>query len=553
MTAKRGVGKNRFLELAPWAIVSSVVILVILLIAMAFRSLHRGRDMMEQALLSEALTLANSIEAMCNCGVIHNVHPHALMPLFGEISKLPGVLYVMIVKADGTIVAAGKPERVDRKIPFNPPGPGSKWVGLKERMGMRAYEVTLHYRPMAGDKTPPDDLYFVLGLDPLPYETAIKRDFQFFVFMLAVMLLVGAAGMVSLWWVGRYHESLRSLADVEYLMSTLIEQIPVGFVLVDNKGVVERINRAAEALIDAEQGKAFSNCPGFADLWRNLQYGDNGRLDQEITISGNRTRKLHLMVNALRFETDTRSGYVFLITDVTKMRELESKLSRTRHLAAIGHLVTGLAHEIRNPLSSIKGFATVLAKRTASDEKNRYIAEVMIKEIDRLNGILYELLDFARTPNLKLDEVECRSLIEHALRVISRDLEQSKVKVTMDIEPPDLYINVDPNKMIQVFINLFLNALQAIGREGTIRVQARRDDEEAVIAISDTGPGIPEEALDKIFDPYFTTKPQGVGLGLANVRKIVEAHGGTVVAMNSPEGGASFIIRLPFSPGYEET
>jgi two-component system sensor histidine kinase HydH len=169
----------------------------------------------------------------------------------------------------------------------------------------------------------------------------------------------------------------------------------------------------------------------------------------------------------------------------------------------------------------------------------------MVQEVERLNRVVSELLDFARPTELHRQAYGCRELVEKSLRLIEGDAAHRGVKIEAKINPEDLQVEVDPDRFTQVLLNLYLNALQAMETGGTIRIDALRKGHWTLFSVVDSGKGISPEDLPHVFDPYFTTKPSGVGLGLANVHKFIEAHGGEIEVESSPGKGARFTIRLP--------
>ncbi len=228
-----------------------------------------------------------------------------------------------------------------------------------------------------------------------------------------------------------------------------------------------------------------------------------------------------------------------------KVAGLEKEVARQERLAALGTLAAGVAHEIRNPLSSIKGFATYFGAKFKAGTQDRELAEVMIGEVDRLNRVVTELLDLTRPSELRLAPVPVADLVQHALKLVEGDCHSRGITVQIrlaELEP----VLLDADRMLQALLNLFLNAIQAMPKGGTLTVSAQRTRDRLELRVTDTGTGIPAEDLDRIFDPYFTTKNQGTGLGLATVRTLVEAHGGQVRVTSEPGQSTQVVLDLPF-------
>lgn len=233
---------------------------------------------------------------------------------------------------------------------------------------------------------------------------------------------------------------------------------------------------------------------------------------------------------------------------------LEEEVRRKEKLAAIGSLAAGVAHEIRNPLSSIKGYATYFGQRFPEDSEDREAAQVMVREVDRLNRVITDLIGLSRPTDVHVEAVDVAAVAERALRLLRQDAESRNVRLRLETAPGLPPALLDGDRFSQALLNVCLNAIEAMpeGGELTLSLSSAPDGERVRIEVRDTGTGILSEDLARIFDPYFTTKGQGTGLGLATVHKIVEAHGGEVSvisrhhSMGRPSGTV-FRILLPLA------
>lgn len=227
-------------------------------------------------------------------------------------------------------------------------------------------------------------------------------------------------------------------------------------------------------------------------------------------------------------------------------QQLQEAMARKEKLMALGHLAAGVAHEIRNPLSSIKGLAKYFAERTPPGGEAQELALVMAKEADRLNRVVSELLELVRPAHLNYQPVDINALIHHSLQLVSQDAQSRGIELQFTPRLELTTIKADSDRLNQVLLNLYLNAMQAIGRDGVIHVSASEADRQRVkIVVKDSGKGMSDEELQAIFTPYFTTKADGTGLGLAVVQNIIEQHGGTIRAESQPGAGAIFTLWLP--------
>jgi two-component system sensor histidine kinase HydH len=250
-------------------------------------------------------------------------------------------------------------------------------------------------------------------------------------------------------------------------------------------------------------------------------------------------------------ENGTCSGAVIVIRDLREIKRLEEKVRRSEKLAAIGKLAAGISHEIRNPLSSIRGFAQFLRHALKDKPQEREYTEVMIKEMDRINRVVSDLLSFAGHDVVEPAPTDVTELVEHVIRLVEPETQEKKVEIHSSVVSGLDEIPLDAYKITQVLLNLILNALQ-FNNEGNIRVTAELDEENSqlIFQVEDDGPGIPPENKEKVFDPFFTTREKGTGLGLAIVHKIVESHRGEIWVDSPLPGkneGCRFTIAIPVS------
>jgi signal transduction histidine kinase len=234
------------------------------------------------------------------------------------------------------------------------------------------------------------------------------------------------------------------------------------------------------------------------------------------------------------------------------LRQAQEEARRAERLAALGQLSAGLAHEIRNPLGVIKGSAEILNQKLSSaDPLAKELSGYIYTDVNRLSALVSRFLDFARPSQLNLTPEDLPALLEKSLKTVAEQGATANVSIVRQYAAALPRAMVDIELCEQVFTNLLLNACEAMGDRGQITVRispVERTDgppREVAVEIADTGPGIPEEMREQIFNPFFTTKKTGVGLGLAIVSKIVDSHGGAVKLVSAPGEGACFRVTLP--------
>lgn len=227
--------------------------------------------------------------------------------------------------------------------------------------------------------------------------------------------------------------------------------------------------------------------------------------------------------------------------DLTHLKEMEERLKRTDRLAAVGQLAAGLAHEIRNPLASISGSVQLLMENAALGREDRHLMNIVVKEADRLNHLLQEFLVFARPSQPVKEWFKAAELVHELADLCAGDQRFSGIDVQRSC-PQDALLYGDRKQLRQALWNLLINAAEAMPMGGVLVFSY--DPSNQNLTVADSGAGVPAELRQKIYDPFFTTKDHGTGLGLATVHSIIEAHGGTLELENSIGGGAKFIIHL---------
>ncbi|OQY04482.1 MAG: two-component sensor histidine kinase [Desulfobacteraceae bacterium 4572_123] len=226
---------------------------------------------------------------------------------------------------------------------------------------------------------------------------------------------------------------------------------------------------------------------------------------------------------------------------------LEEALNRARHMSTLGEMTAGISHEIRNPLGIISSSAELLKKKMAMFDPANTIPDIIIEESNRLNNIITDFLNFAKPikPDLKICRVE--KIIDKNMAALAQQIQDKKYDIEVKYDDLIPEIMADFNMLYQAFLNILINAMQAMPEGGKIRIEIKADNNTVTIFFKDEGPGISEEILEKIWNPFFTTKSQGTGLGLGIVKNIIESHRGKINARNRSSIGAQIIIELPIS------
>jgi signal transduction histidine kinase/FixJ family two-component response regulator len=362
------------------------------------------------------------------------------------------------------------------------------------------------------------------------------------------------------------HESSGQPGTAEIELQNVIEWLEEGVILFDAQDNVRAVNTRFEQIagLAPEESGEFKTLDGliarlknhaveparFAERWREMARGIEGGVREELQMTFPAPRILERAARPVLDPIGRLLGRVEIYRDLTAQRVFHSKLLQTEKLAALGQMVSGVAHELSNPLTSILGYAHRLLARKDLPGRTEELRQIH-QEAERATAILRQLLLNARETLPERRPVSLNQIVQRAMDLQQFSLAAEKIRVEIDLDPALPFVQGDPGHLQQVLMNLVGNARQAIehhGRGGTIRLRTKRIGERRVLLeVADDGPGIPQAILARIFDPFFTTKPAGIGtgLGLAIVLSVVREHGGQVHVSSPPQGGAVFQIELP--------
>jgi two-component system, NtrC family, nitrogen regulation sensor histidine kinase GlnL len=359
-------------------------------------------------------------------------------------------------------------------------------------------------------------------------------------------------------------EAARPAPDERW--STLFENLEEGILAVDEEGRVTHMNQAAEQLTGCSRASAsgrshrrvFRQSPWVSQLLESVAAGRPGhiRAQGEVAIPWGRASLVLASASPLLDARGTRLGAVVALHDLTLQRSLETDQQRAQNLSQFGVLVAGLAHEIKNPLSGIRGAVQLLDVDLEPESRGREYVSLVLREVDRLTRLLEHLLDLGSPRPLEHVAVNVHQVIDHVLEVTGAAADREGISIHRLFDPSLPPVAGQPDPLTQVFLNLVQNAIQSLattagetGRRREIRVSSRMPRRRSRnrfirVEVEDTGPGIPSEIQPSLFSPFFTTKPKGTGLGLAISHRIVSDHRGTIRFESEP-GRTTFRVILP--------
>lgn len=355
----------------------------------------------------------------------------------------------------------------------------------------------------------------------------------------------------------------RELEDVKNVTESIIQSIGSGIIITGMDDHITYINKAGERILGYLKGDLIGR-PFAIFALREKQSIIHSILDSpdelDIRKEGWMKRKdgaefpVGFTINnhlSIRGET---IGKILIFRDLTKVYKIQEEMLRMDRLISLGRLASGIAHELRNPLAGIKTTAQALGEEMAQDDSKREYLNRITKEIDRLNDLLKTFFSFAKPQKLNLVQCHIKDIVDEIIPFLIREIAGQGIHFVESYHPQLLKIRMDKSQMHQVFLNLFLNAIQAMPNGGELKIEVSplatspfqgSKQNRTKVVISDSGKGIPPHLIPKIFDPFFTTKPKGVGLGLSIAYQIIKKHGGTIKADSQWEKGTSFVIILP--------
>lgn len=571
-------------EFPVWIFIGTVIILSPIFSYTTIDSINRQKKNTETLLSEKGAALIRSFEAGTRTGLLASPgDTRQLQKLLYETAQQPDIEYLLVANTDGRIIAhsnylytgvmlnllshnkkldlskIAESNALYKQIITTPDG---KSIFLMFRRFSPSGDpshrsiITLFNNNIIPkglmDSAEPDKV-IVVALDMSSIEEMRRIHFRDTVITGVFLLLAGLTGVIFMFMIQGYRSTRTTLSRIRVFSETLVENMPVGLVALDSNHIIVSSNQVAKTILpeirNGNGGLPVSALP--EELTRELLRlgNDTDIIESEIECRTTEGQPLPLEISAavLRDHDDELSGYICLFKDMTEEKALKKEVERSQRLASIGKLAAGVAHEVRNPLSSIKGFATYFKERYKTIPEDQEISDIMIKEVDRLNRVVGQLLEFARPVAVSLQPIEIEPFINNSIKLVELTANKHGVDINTAISTSVTQFPFDPDKISQVLLNLYLNAIDAMEHGGELNVSVTGPglNRRLNIQVCDTGTGIDKNDLAHIFDPYFTTKSSGTGLGLAISHNIIEAHNGEISIESIPGKGTIITISLP--------
>ena len=365
--------------------------------------------------------------------------------------------------------------------------------------------------------------------------------------------------------------------NIKNFLNNILENIYTGVIVIDNYGNITHFNRAAEMITgfnkDELLGKNYSilntenTIESRSALYTLSTRKESYHRQKNISTADNQEKSVEFSTTLLKNHEDKILGVVETFNDISEIKILQDRIMHVETLAALGEMSASVAHEIRNPLAGITGFAGLLDRQIPADDPKKNLVKSIIIGTTKLNDIISNLLTLTRPQKLNLTQINLSNFLHDLTDYFksSVPIGDKSINIKLDIDNKDTHIYIDMQLFQQIILNILKNACDAIESKGKITIKTRcnifepissilEDDEkneliklfsDVEISISDTGSGIPDEILQKVFNPFFTTKDEGNGLGLAICKKIIQLHKGDIHIQSQVGKGTTFIINLP--------
>ncbi len=353
----------------------------------------------------------------------------------------------------------------------------------------------------------------------------------------------------------RLAETQKSLDRIENIQRFIAESMDSGLITTDVKGNIIQWNRAATAILGKNEPQYLGRplryiWPDGALLMKQIAQDQNNqaRYTTKYRTPNGQEKILSISSFSVRDHKKRLIGHGLIFQDITAIKQQEALVERMRRLAALGEMGAGLAHEIKNPLASLSGAAQLLKEQQPISSQGSKLLDIIVRESKRLNKLTESFLMYARPQPRERTEVDIKQILTKVIEVLKQHPDLPNFKMGININHTGT-IFADPEQFHQVLWNLILNAAQALPEYGgKIKIYTEDKKDKVLLVVEDNGKGIEPEALKKIFNPFFTTNPDGHGLGMSVVHRIIETWKGTISIESTPDKGTKVIIEIPKSP-----
>lgn len=535
----------------------TILLLALLLGSLTYKEVQRERYYLWELARSEGLNIAFSIQAL---GPRFILNENALKEILVLLKK-DGVNYIDICNDKGVILISTEEERWQNIIKIPKPGK-INFINTKDKKDNRILQVMKPFNFDVWKILPIRNSYLVVGVNLEGYYARLNQTRRRIILNYSIIMALVLLGIYVIFKLQETYIVKKTLNEMKVYTSKLLETMDNAVISVDKNGNIKTFNRKSEEIFGKKKEEVLNkNCQEVLNLKINGEcllkecLLEKKNITQEIILEEKRLKKKILDINTsfLTDESGEITGVVAVIRDVTEIKNLNEEIARHKRLVALGKLSAGIAHEIRNPLSSIRGLAQFIFNSFSKTDERKEDLNTIIQEVDRLNKLVVQVLDFAKLKKPNVIRFSLNDLIRKITELFKIEIKDKQIKFNLELSPDISQIQADEDQVRQILMNVIINSIQAIPKKGEIKIKTEKaplKGEPAIkLIIEDSGIGITEKDFNQIFDPFFSTKEKGSGLGLSIVYKLVEAHQGEIKVESKEGEGTKFIILLPQKEG----
>ncbi len=541
-----------------------IVLIIILLFTLllgyiSYYELQREKNYLLELAHSEGLNIAFSIQTL---GSEFIVNRNVLTEVLNLFQK-EGTTFIDIVDRNGLVRMSTDQERMDKQVEIQYPG-RINYYQTRDGKNRRILQIVKPFD--FGDHFSSDlfgfiflrDKYLSIGINLEGYYLRYNQIKQRVILNYLVILIISLLGVFMVF---RLQENMvvkRTLRNMKDYTTKLLETMDSGVISVDQHNIVQTINRKSEEIFQVKRDEVLGKnaeevlplkVRGKSLYELGLKRGE--KIEEEIELETKPHVLKNLLINTsfLEGEQNQAGGMVILVRDITRLKRLSEEINKNKRLASLGQIASAIAHEIRNPLSSIRGLAQFLFQSCAKESEQKNDLKVIVQEVDRLNQLINQVLDFSRPKKLNITCFAIGDMITELVNLLKLESREKEIQFELSLECSRQNLFADKDQIRQALMNIILNSIQAVPSGGIIDISLQlttyRNEDALLVSIKDNGAGISQEELSHIFDPFFTTRSQGTGLGLSIAYNIIEMHQGTIVVESEKGKGTEVKIFIP--------
>jgi two-component system, NtrC family, sensor histidine kinase HydH len=542
-----------------YLVVIVTILFVLILSYISYHELQREKNYLWELARSEGLNIAFSIQTLGSEFILNRDILQEVLDLFQK----EGITFIDVVDRSGIIRISTDEQRTNQQVEIHYPG-SINYIQTHDLENRRILQII---KPFDFDDRFSSDLfgylflqdkYLLIGINLEGYYMRYNQIKQRVMMNYFIILMLSLLGVYMIF---RVQESLvvkRTLNNMKDYTTKLLETMDSGVISVNKQNIIKTFNRKSEQIFQLTKDEVIGKdaeeilpiqVKDKSIYQLGLQEGE--KIEEEIElITKNHIKKiLEVNTSMLSGESDQTGGMVILVRDISRFKRLSEEMNRNKRLASLGKLSSGIAHEIRNPLSSIRGLAQFLFQSCTEKDERRADLKIILDEVDRLNQLINEILDFSRPKKLDISQFSLQEIIKELVQLLKLESKEKEISFQLVLSQKEQFIDADRNQVRQALMNILLNSIQAIPQKGGIVISLEKstlkDENMIQIIVQDNGVGIDSTDLSHIFDPFFTTRSNGSGLGLSIAYNIIELHQGTIKVESEKGKGTKMSVFLP--------